>query len=60
MTILLLVVGYFAYMDLPRLEDPEFATKVEAQVKEKLAIGEFQDPVPEEAEDIDIDPAEEE
>jgi multidrug efflux pump subunit AcrB len=27
MTILLLVVGYFAYMDLPRLEDPEFAIK---------------------------------
>ena len=27
MTILLLVVGYFAYMGLPRLEDPEFAIK---------------------------------
>ena len=27
MTVLLLVVGYFAYMDLPRLEDPEFAIK---------------------------------
>ena len=27
MTILLLVVGYFAYQGLPRLEDPEFAIK---------------------------------
>ena len=27
MTVLLLVVGYFAYQGLPRLEDPEFAIK---------------------------------
>ena len=27
MTILLLVVGYFSYQNLPRLEDPEFAIK---------------------------------
>ncbi len=27
LTIVMLVLGYFAYMDLPRLEDPEFAIK---------------------------------
>lgn len=27
MTVVMLVMGYFAYMDLPRLEDPEFAIK---------------------------------
>ncbi len=27
MTVVMLVLGYFAYMDLPRLEDPEFAIK---------------------------------
>ena len=27
MTIVLLVVGYFSYQNLPRLEDPEFAIK---------------------------------
>ena len=27
MTVVMMVLGYFAYMDLPRLEDPEFAIK---------------------------------
>ncbi len=27
LTIVIMVLGYFAYMDLPRLEDPEFAIK---------------------------------
>ena len=27
MTMVLLVLGYFSYQDLPRLEDPEFAIK---------------------------------
>ena len=27
MTVVMLVLGYFSYMDLPRLEDPEFAIK---------------------------------
>jgi multidrug efflux pump subunit AcrB len=27
MTLTVLVLGYFAYQDLPRLEDPEFAIK---------------------------------
>jgi len=42
------------------LEDPEFAAKVEAQVKEKLAIGEFQVAVPAEADAVDADTGEEE
>jgi recombination protein RecA len=42
------------------LEDPDFAAKVEAQLKEKLAIGEFQAPVPAEADVIDADAGEEE
>ena len=27
LTVLVLVVGYFSYQNLPRLEDPEFAIK---------------------------------
>jgi recombination protein RecA len=42
------------------LEDPDFAAKVEAQLKEKLAIGEFQAPVPAEADVVDADAGEEE